>query len=60
MRRNEHLVQFVHHRGFADTGIAGYEHQLRFTGGDDLIKGIQKRFDLSITPVQFFRHMEPI
>jgi len=26
--RDEHLVQLVHHRGFADTGISRYEHEL--------------------------------
>src|SRR5439155_23788650 len=26
-RRNERLLQLVHHRGFADAGIAGYEHE---------------------------------
>src|ERR1700730_17654337 len=58
--RNEHFVELVDDRGLADSGITRHQHQLRFTGGDDLIEGIQKRFDLSIAAVQFFRHEEPV
>ena len=28
-RRNEHLVQLIHHRGFADTGITRDQHKFR-------------------------------
>src|SRR6202166_5274812 len=38
-RRDEHLVQLVHHRRLADTGIAGHEHQLRSAVGHDTVEG---------------------
>src|SRR5258708_32493381 len=38
-RRDKHLVQLVHHRGFANTGIAGYEHQLWGAVSDDPVEG---------------------
>ncbi len=53
-------MEFLDDGGLADSGITGHQHEIRFTGGDDLIKGSQKCFDFSIAPVQFFRQMEPI
>src|ERR1700730_1920111 len=38
-RWNERFVQLVHHRGFADAGIAGYEHELRRTVDYDAVEG---------------------
>jgi hypothetical protein len=38
-RRDEHLMQLVHHRGLADTGIARHEHQLRDSVRDDTAEG---------------------
>ena len=52
--RNQDLLELIHDGGFADSRIARDQHQIWLTGGDDLIKGIQKCFDLSIAPVQFF------
>ena len=37
-RRDQHLVQFIHHRGFADAGISGDENEFRHAGGDDAIE----------------------
>src|SRR6202521_167182 len=38
-RRDELLVQLVHHRRLANTGIAGHEHQLRSAVGHDTVEG---------------------
>src|SRR5258708_4828173 len=38
-RRDKHLVQFVHHRGLANTGIARHEHQLCGAVGHDPVEG---------------------
>src|ERR1700737_1226873 len=44
--RDEHLVQLVHHRRLADTGITRHEHQLRGAVGDDAIEGSEQRVNL--------------
>ena len=51
-RRNKRLVQLVHHRGFADAGITGYEHELRRTLGHDPVEGREQGVDLALPPVQ--------
>src|SRR5258708_38875798 len=40
-RRAQHLVELVHHRGLANTGIAGYKHQLRGAVGHDTVEGTE-------------------
>ena len=51
-RRNKHLVQLVHHGGFADAGITGYEHELGGTLGHDPVEGRKQSVDLALPPVQ--------
>src|ERR1700685_2653432 len=45
-RRDEDLVELVHDRGFADTGIPGYEHELRCPVRYDPVEGTKQRLDL--------------
>src|SRR5467141_1144441 len=59
-RRDEHLVQLVHHRGLADAGIAGDEHELRRAVGQDTVEGSEQGFDLALPPVQPLRNHEPV
>src|ERR1700676_2754144 len=54
-RRDEHLVQFVHHRGLADTGITGHEHQLRGAVGHDTVEGSEQRVNLALSAVKLLR-----
>src|SRR3981081_2748505 len=49
-RRYEYLVQLVHHRGLADAGIPGNEHQLRGAVGQDPVKGCEQGVDLALPP----------
>ena len=51
-RRNQRLVQLVHHGGFADAGITGYEHELGGTLGHDPVEGRKQSIDLALPPVQ--------
>ncbi len=53
--RDERLVQLVHHGGFADPGIAGYEHELWRTLGHDPIKCCEQDVDLALPPIELLR-----
>src|ERR1700730_8977727 len=57
-RRDEHLVQLVHHRGLANTGIAGYEHQLRGAVGHDTVEGSEQRVNLALSAIQLLRDQQ--
>src|SRR5712672_221980 len=59
-RRYERLVQLVHHRGFADAGIAGHEHQFGRARGHDTVKGREQRIDLAHPAVKLLRDQQPI
>src|SRR6202011_5806478 len=59
-RRYKGLVQFVHHGGFADAGVTGYEHDFRRTARHDPVEGGQQRFDLGLPPIEFFRYEQPV
>src|SRR5215470_14493473 len=59
-RRNQWFVQLIDDRGFADSGIAGNQHQLRPAAGYDTIKRSEQDLDLARSPVQFFRDYQPI
>ena len=54
-RRDEHFVELVDHRGFADTGEPGDEHQPGGALSDDALEGSHQRFDLALAPVQPLR-----
>jgi hypothetical protein len=58
--RDEHLVQLVHHRGFADTGISGHEHEFRGAMGHDTLEGREQGMDLALPAVQPLRDHEPV
>src|ERR1700733_8477258 len=51
-RRNKHLVQLVHHGGFADAGKTGYEHELWRTLGHYPGERRKQSIDLALPPVQ--------
>ena len=59
-RRDQHLVQFVHHRGLADPGIAGHEHEFRRAIGHDAVEGREQRVDLALPSVQLLRDQQPV
>jgi hypothetical protein len=59
-RRDEHLVQLVHHRGLADTGIAGHEHQLRDAVGHDTVEGSEQCLNLALSAVKLLRDEQPV
>ncbi len=50
-RRNQRLVQLVHDRGFADAGIAGYEHEFWCALGHDAVEGCEQGIDLALPPI---------
>ncbi len=59
-RRDEHLVQLVDHRGLADPGIAGDEHQLRRAIGHDPVEGREQRVDLALAAVERLGDQQPV
>ena len=59
-RRHKHLVQLVDHRGFADAGIAGHQHELWRALRHDPIKGREQGGDLGLSPVELFRDQQSI
>src|ERR1700740_1287617 len=54
-RRTKRLVQLVHHGGFADPGISGYEHEFRCAMGHDPVEGFEQGIDLALPPVELLR-----
>src|SRR5258708_8092489 len=58
--RYEYPVQLVHHRGLADAGIAGHEHEFRCTVGHDPVKRSEQSRDLALPPIQPLRDHEPV
>src|SRR6266446_8736735 len=59
-RRNQRFVQLIDDGGFADSGIAGNQHQLRPASSHHTIKRRKESVDLSLSPVQFFRDQQTI
>ena len=53
-------MQLIDDGGFADSGIAGNQHQLRPAAGDDAIKRREEGLDLARSPVQFLGNDESI
>jgi hypothetical protein len=53
-------VQLVHDRGFADAGVAGYQHELRRATGNDPLEGFEERLALQIAPIQLLRNQQPV
>src|SRR3954466_7468478 len=59
-RRNQRFVQLIDDGGFADSGIAGNQHQLRPAAGYHTIKRRKERVDLARSPIQFLRDQQTI
>jgi hypothetical protein len=53
-------MQLVDHRGLADAGITGHEHQLGCSVSYEAIEGREQGVDLALPPVQPFRDHEPV
>jgi hypothetical protein len=60
MRRNENLVQFVHHGRFTHAGITGYEHEFRAAVAHNPIKGRHQSVDFALPAVQFLWDQQSI
>jgi hypothetical protein len=58
-RRDERLVQLVHHRRLTGPRVAGDEDQLRRAALDDAVERHEQRLDLALAPVQPLRDEEP-
>src|ERR1700684_2329420 len=54
-RRDERLVQLVHHRGLADAGIAGHEHEFQGAARHDPVEGSEQSVDLALPAVELLR-----
>ena len=59
-RRHKRLVQFVHHGGFTDAGVTGYEHDFWCTARHDPVEGRQQGFDLGLPPIEVSRYEQPV
>src|SRR6266478_6949985 len=59
-RRDKRLVQFVHHRGFANAGITRYEHEFWRTLSYDPVECREQGVDLAFPPVQLLRDQQPV
>ena len=59
-RRDQRLVQFVDHRGLADAGISGHEHEFRGAVRHDPIEGSEQRVDLALPAVELLRDQQPV
>src|ERR1700731_1509397 len=59
-RQDEHLVQLVYYRGFADPGIAGHEHEFRGALGHNSVESSNQRPNLALPAVELLRDQQPI
>ena len=59
-RRNQRFVQLIDDGGFADSGIAGNQHQLRPAAAYDAVEGSEQDLDLARSPVQFLGDQQPV
>src|SRR3979411_1290384 len=59
-RRDQRLMQLVCHRGFANPGIAGHEHELRDSMVHVSHEGSEQRVDLALAPVKLLRDEQTI
>src|SRR6201984_1997967 len=59
-RRNKHLVQLVHQRGFADARITGHKHELWPTLRHDPIEGCEQCVNLALSTIQLFGNQQPV
>ena len=54
------LCSSLHHRGLADAGIAGDEHEFRCAVGHDAVEGCEQGVDLALPPVELLRDQQPV
>src|SRR5215831_8805206 len=59
-RRNQRFVQLIDDGGFADSGIAGNQHQLRPAALDDAVEGGEQGINLARSPVQLLGDQQPV
>src|SRR5271163_411170 len=59
-RRNQYLVQLVHYRRFADTGIPGYQYQFGAALRHHPIECRKQNIDLALSPVQLFGYQQSV
>src|ERR1700692_215315 len=59
-RRYERLVQLVHHRGLADAGISGHQHELQGAVRHDPVEGSEQRLDLALPAIELLRNQQPV
>ena len=59
-RRNQHLVQLVHYRRFADTGISGYQYELGGALRHHPIERRKQSIDLALPAVQLLGYQQPV
>src|SRR6266403_1030612 len=53
-------MQLVHHRGLADAGIAGDEHEFQGAVRHDPVEGSEQSVDLALPAVEFLRDQQPV
>ncbi len=59
-RRDEHLVQLVHYRGFADAGVSGHKYEFGGTLCHNTVKSREQGIDLALPPVQLLRDQQSV
>src|SRR3954469_18833831 len=59
-RKDDHFVQFVDYRRFADSGIARHKHDLRFAAVGHSIEGRQQCRYLTLASVNALRYKQAI
>ena len=59
-RWDQRLVQFVHYRRLADTGISGYQYQLSGSLRHHPIERREQRIGLALPAVQLLGYQQPI
>ena len=59
-RWNQHLVQLVHDRGFADAGIPGHEHELGGALRHDPVERREQRIDFVLPPVKLLGDQQSV
>ncbi len=59
-RRDQHLVQLVYYRGFADPGITGDEHELQGAVFHDPVEGSDQSVYLAFPAIELLRDQQPV
>ncbi len=59
-RRNQYLVQLVHYRRFADTGIPGYQYKFGRALRHHSVECGEQSINLTLSPVQLLGYQQSI